>query len=322
MLDLEAANALLDVVNRTGASVAVVGDQHQALPVGHSGAMALFWRRAARQIELLKIHRFKDPAWGDLSLKVRKPQGAESAKRVAEELVTTGHVVLANDEAQARDAMADAWFRATRERQTIALVTATHAEAQAVSEDIQARRIAAGTVDVRKSVSGQSAQTIFVGDVVQTRRNDSATDVQNRQNWVVRSVFAEQVMLASANDSTDLRVISHEYARSHLHLAYATTVYGVQGETTDLAVVGPGVDAAGFYVGMTRGRKNNEAIVVASNRPSAIEQLVETMERRPVEETIEKSRIAARVELNRAAQSIVGPVGTPSQQHASGPALS
>ena len=48
MLDLEAASALLDVVHATGAGVALVGDQRQALPVGHSGAMALFWRRSPR----------------------------------------------------------------------------------------------------------------------------------------------------------------------------------------------------------------------------------------------------------------------------------
>ncbi|MEO6827647.1 MAG: AAA family ATPase [Microbacteriaceae bacterium] len=42
MLDLEAARGLVDVLERTGASVALVGDERQALPVGHSGAMALF----------------------------------------------------------------------------------------------------------------------------------------------------------------------------------------------------------------------------------------------------------------------------------------
>jgi hypothetical protein len=316
MLDLEAAAALLDVVNRTGASIAVVGDQHQALPVGHSGAMALFWRRASRQIELLTIHRFKDPAWGDLSLKLRKPQGSDDAKRVAEELINTGHVVIANGEAEAREAMTAAWFRASRERHSIALVTATHAEAQAVSEEIQARRIAAGTVDTHAAVYGQSAQTIFVGDIVQTRRNDSTADVQNRQHWVVRSVSAEHVMLASASDSTDVRRITHDYARSHLHLAYATTVYGVQGETTDVAIVGPGVDAAGFYVGMTRGKQHNQAIVVAPNESSAATQLVETMERPSVEETIEKSRAAARVELNRAAQPVAS--SAPNRHHPAG----
>ncbi|WP_345763386.1 AAA family ATPase [Diaminobutyricibacter sp. McL0608] len=322
MLDLEAANALLDVVGRTGAGVALVGDQHQALPVGHSGAMALFWRRATRQVELLTIHRFRDPAWADLSLRLRRPDDQDEAARTAEELIRTGHVLLSNSEVDARIAMVGAWFEAARARKSIALVTATHAEAQSVSEEIQARRIADGSVQTSEAVSGQGGQQLFVGDIVQTRRNDSTTDVQNRQNWVVKSVSSQHVLLASASDSTDLRRITHDYAGSHLHLAYATTVYGVQGETTDLSVVGPGVDAAGLYVGMTRGNANNVAIVVAPTEGSARNVLVETMQRRVVEETIEKSRAAARADFNRSAQSDTGPIASDSPVYSSGPALS
>ncbi|WP_374008527.1 AAA family ATPase [Leifsonia sp. LS-T14] len=321
MLDLEAANALLDVVGRTGACVALVGDQHQALPVGHSGAMALFWRRATRQVELLTIHRFQDPAWGDLSLRLRQPDDLDEAVRTAEELISTGHVVLSTSEAEAHNALVVAWFDAARMHQSIAIVAATHAEAQSVSEDIQARRISAGSVDTSRAVFGQAGQPIFVGDVVQTRRNDSTMDVQNRQNWVVRSVTPQHVMLASANDSTDLRKISHEYAGSNLHLAYATTVYGVQGETTDRSIVGPGVEAAGLYVGMTRGKTSNQAVVVAATESSARTQLVETMQRQSGEETIEKSRAAARTELHRAAHSQTGPVTSDLRPARNGPAL-
>ncbi|MEY9853507.1 exodeoxyribonuclease V alpha subunit [Leifsonia sp. EB41] len=321
MLDLEAANALLDVANRTGASVAVVGDPHQALPVGHSGAMALFWRRSSRQVELLTIHRFKDPSWSDISLRLRSP-GSEDAGDVADELLRTGHVILTNNDGEARDAMARAWFDARRDGKSVALVTATHAEAQTLSESIQARRIAKGSVDTRQAVSGQGGQPIFVGDVVQTRRNDSTTDVQNRQNWLVRKITSEHLMLASANDSLDLRKVSLEYAESHLHLAYATTVYGVQGETTDVSLVGPGVDAAGLYVGLTRGKDNNKAVVVAPSEATARAQLVEAMQRHPVEETIEKSRAAAQIELARAAQNLTGLTGPAHPVPESAPSIS
>ncbi len=136
------------------------------------------------------------------------------------------------------------------------------------------------------------------------------------QNWVVKKVTSAHVVLAAANDSTDLRRISLEYAASHLHLAYATTVYGVQGETTDLSIVGPGVDAAGLYVGLTRGKHDNRAVVVASTDASTRSQLVEAMQRRATEETLEKSRLAARSELNRAAQTVVGSnvAGSPALQ--------
>lgn len=320
MLDLEAANALLEVVARTGADIALVGDQHQALPVGHSGAMALFWRRASRQVELLTIHRFKDPSWADLTIRLRSP-GIADAGDVADELIRGDHVILTSSEAEAHDAMASAWFEANRSGQVMALVTATHAEAQTLSESIQARRISEGALDTRQAVSGQAGQPIFVGDVVQTRRNDSAAGVQNRQNWLVRKVGIDHVLLESANDSLDLRKVTLDYAESHLHLAYATTVYGVQGETTDLSIVGPGVDAAGLYVGLTRGKDNNQVVIVAPTNASARARLVEAMQRHPVEDTLEKSRTAARIELTRAAHGSPDPIASAQAMSQTAPSM-
>ncbi len=307
MLDLEAANALVEVLERTQATVALVGDQRQALPVGHSGAMALFWAHSADQVELMDIHRFKDPAWADLTLRLRDPQGRAASERVADDLVDTGHVVLANNDAEARIGMVSAWFDAEEQRKSIALVVATHAEALAISEDIQSRRIHAGEIDTSESTSGQCGQPIFVGDIVQTRRNDRGSDVQNRQHWVVKQITAGHVILASSSDSTDLKRVTHEYANAHMHLGYASTVYAVQGETTDRALVGPGVDAAGLYVGLTRGKEENDIVLVAPTEASARTQLVEMMQRQSIEETLDASRAAARVEFNRAAQNQTGP---------------
>jgi DNA transposition AAA+ family ATPase len=149
MLDLEAANALVDVLERTGAGVALVGDERQALPVGHSGAMALFWRRAVDQVELSTIHRYKDPSWADLTLRLRDPRNQAVAGEIAEELIRKGHIVLTSSDAEAYQAMANAWVEASRQGRSMALVTATHADAQSVSEMIQARRIEGGTVSTR-----------------------------------------------------------------------------------------------------------------------------------------------------------------------------
>ena len=308
MLDLEAARGLVDVLERTGASVALVGDQRQALPVGHSGAMALFWRRAASRVEMTTTYRFKDPAWAALTLRVRELRGQDSATDVAEELIRTGHVIFANSDLAARDAMVDGWFTATGSGNSIALVAATHAEAMSVSESIQARRIASGAIRTDKIATGQAGQAIFVGDVVQTRRNDGLADVQNRQVWEVKSIVNGDVVLAAPGDASDLRRLSAGYAESHLHLAYATTVYGVQGETTDRSIVGPGVDAAGLYVGLTRGKENNAAIVVAANESSAKRELAESMNRQVIEPTVEVSQATALAELRRTARSSTGPI--------------
>ena len=106
-------------------------------------------------------------------------------------------------------------------------------------------------------------QRILVGDTVQIRRNDRLTGVENRAQWIVRGIREEFVDLVSVGDSGELRRVSAEYARGHLQLAYASTAHGVQGDTADASVVGPDVDAAGLYVGLTRGRVHNIAIVVA-----------------------------------------------------------
>ncbi len=301
MLDLEAANALIEVIHRTRATIAVVGDDYQALPVGHSGAMALFRRSAFEKIELTEIHRFHDPEWADLSARLRDSRGSAESLAIAEDIERRGHLIRVTSEAEAHQAMVAAWLESSLKAETIALVTATHAEAQQINEAIQTRRVESGALDTRRSAVGKSGQSLFVGDVVQTRRNDNSSDVENRQNWIVRNITEEHITLVSDSDSTALRRITREYASSNVHLGYASTVYGVQGETTDRAIVGPGVDAAGLYVGLTRGRARNDAVVIASTLETAKTELAATMQRQIGEETIEKSRIAARQELARAA---------------------
>ena len=161
-------------------------------------------------------------------------------------------------------------------------------------------------------------QRILVGDSVQTRRNDRFTGVENRAQWIVRGIREEFIELVSAGDSGELAVVSAEYAREHLQLAYASTVHGVQGDTADASVVGPDVDAAGLYVGLTRGRLHNAAIVVAQTDAEARECLAESMQRGTPELTMQDAVRAATAELRRAARERdavieAGPVvGTPS----------
>lgn len=303
MMELEAANALLDVVQETRASVALVGDQRQALPVGHSGAMALFWRRASRRVELTAIHRFSDPAWGELSLRLREPLSPEDAGAVADALLDEGHVTLVDSDVAARETMVRGWFAAAKDGASIALVTATHAEAQAINEAIQARRLQLGAITAMRIANGQDGQTILQGDVVQTRRNDTRAGVDNRQNWIVKAITPEHVVLASPTDASDLRKVTNAYAAENIHLGYASTVYGVQGETSDRSLVGPGVDSAGLYVGLTRGRDRNDVILTSPSRAAARTELIQMMQHQSIEETIERSRTAARQELHRAATS-------------------
>lgn len=66
--------------------------------------------------------------------------------------------------------------------------------------------------------------------------------------------------------------------------------------------VGPDVDAAGLYVGLTRGRHHNLAITVPRNDEEATAQVAETMMRATTELTIQDAMRAAHAELRREAR--------------------
>lgn len=313
MVDLHTANALADVAKDTGAGIAMVGDHLQALPVGHSGAMSLMRTRSGSVVELTAVHRFmttgpdgkptKDTAWADLSLRIREP--GRDVAAVAHEIVETGHAVLVATDAEARHHMVEEWLAGHQQRQRVALVTATHDEAMAISETIQARRVRAGQLDTSRSIAMQRGQSGYVGDVIQTRRNDTTQDVENRQLWTIGQISKNgtTVQLVSVDDPGVTREVSTGYLAEHAHLAYASTVHGVQGETTHRSLVGPGVDAAGLYVGLTRGRTHNAAILVADSAVDARKQLVETMQRGQIEASIEDARAAARADLAHVART-------------------
>ena len=302
MVDLHTANALAVLAAETDAGLAMVGDHLQAMPVGHSGAMASLTRRATAVVELTSVHRFHDPEYAALSLRLREPGSRADALEVAAELDRRGLVRRVADASDARDAMVDAFFEWSGQHKRVALVTGTNEEADAINEAIQQRRVDAGQLSLHRIAVGQGEQRLLEGDIVQTRRNDRHAGVENRALWVIGHITGEDIELESVTDERDVRRVSHDYAGEHMHLAYASTVHGIQGETTDASLVGPGVDASGLYVGMTRGRVRNEVVAIARTDTAAREQIADAMARGIPEVSIGDSIRAARTELGRAAQ--------------------
>jgi ATP-dependent exoDNAse (exonuclease V) alpha subunit len=264
--------------------------------------MAAAARRATRTVELDTVHRFADPTYATLTLRLRNASSPEEAHRVAAGLTNCGHVTRVSSTDAAQDAMVAGYLTATRRGKRVALVAATNADAQSVNEAIQQARIDANELDATRLALGKAEQRILVGDTVQTRRNDRVSGVENRATWIVRAIHKDSIDLVSVGDSSDLRRISRDYASNHLYLAYATTVHGIQGETVDDAIVGPGVDAAGLYVGLTRGRAWNTVLVVASTEKQASQRLADTMLRGGEEVNISDAARAARRDLSRSAQ--------------------
>lgn len=307
MVDLHTANALAQVAEVTGAGIAMVGDHLQAMPVGHSGAMATMKNRSGSVVELTAVHRFTDPEYGELSLRLREPANLQEATGVAWALSGRGLVKTVTSQDEAREHMVTAYLNADAAGRRVSLVTSTNEEAQQINDTIQAALVDAGRLSDQVVAIGQNEQRLLVGDVVQTRRNDSGTGVENRALWKIQEIRPDGVCLVSVTDSGDVKDVSAEYVADHVHLAYASTVHGIQGETTDEAIVGPGVNAAGLYVGMTRGRERNEAVVIAQSAEAAVDELAATMMRARQEVTLEDASRAALDELSRAARPVDEP---------------
>lgn len=303
MVDLHTANMLAQLATDSGAGIAMIGDHLQAMPVGHSGAMATMQRRSGSTVELTAVHRFREPAYGALTLRLREPTDRSDAVSVARELAAAGHVGIVATEHEARERMVAAWLSYAARGQRVALVTATNAEAQQINDRIQQERLETGTIRTDRIAIGQDGQRLLIGDIVQTRRNDTDLGVDNRALWTLTGITNRGVRLTSLTDSGDIRIVDCDYAAEHIHLAYASTVHGIQGETVDRSYVGPGVDAAGLYVGMTRGRQSNTVITIARDADHGVEKLADTMMRGRLEITLDDARRSALGELGRAART-------------------
>jgi hypothetical protein len=99
--------------------------------------------------------------------------------------------------------------------------------------------------------------------------------VANRDTWTLTGI-AEDGTATLTGSTGQQAVLPPSYVRQHVELAYASTSYGAQGETTSVGhlLLGEHTGAAGAYVGMTRGRDTNIAHLVAESIQDARAQWV------------------------------------------------
>ncbi|EFG48441.1 hypothetical protein HMPREF0183_0257, partial [Brevibacterium mcbrellneri ATCC 49030] len=107
------------------------------------------------------------------------------------------------------------------------------------------------------------------------------------------TVYAREA--ASGRKSPRTVALPAEYLSEHAHLSYAATAYGVQGATVNTAhtILSEATNAAGVYVGMTRGRDTNRLHVVAENLTDARAQFIEAMEHDPADRGLDHATAQA-----------------------------
>ncbi|HZM66305.1 MAG TPA: AAA family ATPase [Nakamurella sp.] len=301
MLDQETARALLHIADTADARVVCVGDRRQLPAVGRGGVLEMAARWATTQVEVGAVHRFRTPdgdldtEYADLTMRIRSGVDPET---VFDDLNAGGHVKVWDSEADALAHLAVQAADRHLDGVSQAVAVDTNDTAAAVNEVVRDHLVTAGAVDDTTVTHGSDGLRIGVGDQVMTRRNDPDLGVANRMTWTVTGFADTGGVQLHNQDRRQDAAVDADYVRQHLHLAYASTVHGVQGDTADHAdsLLSDSTDAAAAYVALTRGRCTNTVHIVAGSVDEAREKWVQAAGRNRADLGLDQARAAARNE--------------------------
>lgn len=277
MLDQDVAHALITIAEENGAAIAFIGDRAQLAAVGRGGVLDFAVAASPRPLDLAEVHRFHDPEYAALSLRMRD---REAPRELFTDLLTRGDVrIYATEQAMNEAILTDA-LQAAGVGRSVAVAAATNEQAAHLNALLQKAHADSGrTSATRVSVEGADSLTIRRGDRIMTRQNDSALGVANRDVWTVQSVHADGSVAVSAVAGGRTVTLPQDYVQQFAQLAYASTEYGVQGANVDSGhgIVTDSSSAQGVYVAATRGRSSNTLHIVAENAEAAADVFTNAM---------------------------------------------
>jgi hypothetical protein len=256
--DLE---ALVGLAQANAWHLICVGDPAQLPAVGRGGMFAEWCERfGAHHLHI--VQRFAEPWQAQASLALRQGEPHAAALYAEHGRLQVTHPALVAMR------VADGYEQLAKAGGAVAITTASVGTARAINAEIQRRR---GHGEDDACVTLADGTSVFEGDCIATRRNMAAlvtsrgTAARNRQTWTVTAVRSDGSLEVADPERGSVRLPAAYVAR-HVELGWAVTGYGSQGVTVDngICVVEPSSSRAGIYVGMTRGRDRNLAVVVDS----------------------------------------------------------
>ena len=288
MIDQDTARALLVTADDADAPIVLMGDRAQLAAVGRGGVLDKAVLLTTSHVDVDEVHRFTDPAYAALTVRMRD---REEPGVIFDQLAARGQVHIHTTEEQAFTAMSEGALADTAAGRSVAMSVSTNEAATALNGSVRDARLTAGLVTAGRSATGSDGVLIGRGDLVMTRRNDTDLGVANRDIYTVAQVHRDGGLVVVGTDRRR-RTLTPDYVAEKVHLGYATTAHGNQGTTVDSAhtLLTPGVDAAGVYVPMTRGREANTLHVVAVDQADARAQFVEAMTRESGDRGLDAAR--------------------------------
>jgi ATP-dependent exoDNAse (exonuclease V) alpha subunit len=258
---------LLSEVERAGAKVVLVGDRQQLQAVGAGPGLAIV-ASVTDQMRVDNIVR-QHEAWArDAVTDFARGNAAEGLQAFSER----GLVTAALDEKLATRQLVDAWAvsHLVVSAPSTLLIAKTNAQVRTINEEVRARLKATRQIldddmtisAVTPSGHGQTIN-LALGDRIRFLARQDALGVINGTTAIITHIDRADgddptISVAIGERSVTFRPsdLADEHGRARLSHAYATTIYGCQGLTTDRAFVllDPSMNRHDIYVAASRAR--------------------------------------------------------------------
>ena len=269
MVNTRQLDRLVQLVGRCGAKLVLVGDDRQLGAVRAPGGMFAALAEILGASELRHSQRFTE-RWEAVALaQLRRRDGAWLEAFRAHGRLHGG------SEAQARHGCFWGWWDAQQHGRDAIMLAADQRSAAELANRARATRVAAGQVSpVGVQVRSEAgAQTLGVGDLVETRRNHRGLRyrkgpedwVRNHDRWHVIGLNERAGSLTVEHARHRGRLtLPGDYVAAHVRLGYASTIASAQGLTVDEThvQVTETMYANELYTGLSRGRDANHAHVI------------------------------------------------------------
>jgi conjugative relaxase-like TrwC/TraI family protein len=293
LLSSRQMHALLSEVEKAGAKAVLIGDRQQLQAVGAGGGLTIVasLAYATRVDTIVRQH----DAWAREAITdVTNGRTAEALEAFA----TRGLITSASGEKATIKAMVDAWeaTQAVVSNPATLLIAKTNGQVNAINAEVRMRLKASNIIRgpelavtaVSRSGTSQALQ-FALGDRVRfSLRHDGigvingtiATvkriDRSNEADPILHIVVGERLTHFKLSDITD------EMGRARLGHAYATTIYGCQGATTERAFVllCPSMNRSDALVAFSRARQQTSFFLNAKGCDSQMRLDLPLLERR------------------------------------------